>query len=53
MHIGSENWPVWSNPTDELLLVRLKKKLMLVTLLHHMDGRVRVCRLPGKYMAPG
>ena len=30
MHAGSEGWPVWSNPTDKLLLLKLLKKLMLV-----------------------
>ncbi|KAK3524329.1 hypothetical protein QTP70_028053 [Hemibagrus guttatus] len=29
MHVGSEGWPVWSDPTDELLLLKLLKKLML------------------------
>ena len=30
MLVGSEVWPVWSDPTDELLLLKLLKKLMLV-----------------------
>ena len=30
IHFGSESWPVWSDPTHELLLVKLLKKLMLV-----------------------
>ncbi|KAK3520889.1 hypothetical protein QTP86_017021, partial [Hemibagrus guttatus] len=30
MHLGSEGWPVWSDPTDELLLLKLLKKLRLV-----------------------
>ena len=30
MHVGSEGWPEWSDPTDELLLLKLLKKLMLV-----------------------
>ena len=30
MHLGSEGWPVWSDPTDELLWLKLLKKLMLV-----------------------
>ena len=25
-----QGWPVWCNPTDELLLVRLLKKLLLL-----------------------
>ena len=27
---GSEGWPVWSDPTDKLLLLKLLKNLMLV-----------------------
>ncbi|KAK3527039.1 hypothetical protein QTP86_008668 [Hemibagrus guttatus] len=30
MPVGSEGWPVWSDPTDELLLLKSLKKLMLV-----------------------
>ena len=30
MHVGSEGWPVWSDQTDELLELKLLKKLMLV-----------------------
>ena len=30
MHVGSEGCPVWSDPTDELLLLKLLKKLVLV-----------------------
>lgn len=30
MYVGSEGWPVWSDPTDELLWLKLLKKLMLV-----------------------
>ena len=30
MHVGSEGWPVWSDPTDELLLLILLRKLILV-----------------------
>ncbi|KAK3572558.1 hypothetical protein QTP86_000435 [Hemibagrus guttatus] len=30
MHVGSEGCPVWSNPTDKLLMLILLKKLMLV-----------------------
>ena len=30
VHVGSEAWPVWSDPTDELLLLKLLKKLMVV-----------------------
>ena len=30
MHVGSEGWPLWSDPTDELLLLKLLKKLILV-----------------------
>ncbi|KAK3506915.1 hypothetical protein QTP70_031190, partial [Hemibagrus guttatus] len=30
MQVESEGWPVWSDPTDELLLLRLLKKLILV-----------------------
>ena len=30
MHIGSKGWPMWSNPTDKLLLLKLLKKLMPV-----------------------
>ena len=29
-HVGNEGWPVWSDPTDELPLIKLLKKLMLV-----------------------
>ena len=29
MHVGNEGWPVWSNPTDKLLLLKLLE-LMLV-----------------------
>ena len=29
MHVGSEGWPVWFDPTDELLLLKLLKRLML------------------------
>ena len=28
-HVGSEGWPVQSNPADDLLLLKLLKKLML------------------------
>ena len=28
--VGSIGWPVWSDPTDKLLLLTLLKKLMLV-----------------------
>ena len=30
MHVGNKDWPVWSDPTDELLLLKLLKRLMLV-----------------------
>ena len=30
MHVGSKGWPVWSDSTDKLLLLKLLKKLMLV-----------------------
>ncbi|KAK3523729.1 hypothetical protein QTP70_009259 [Hemibagrus guttatus] len=30
MHMGSEGRPVWSDPTDELLLLKMLKTLMLV-----------------------
>ena len=30
MHVGSEGWPVWSDPTDELLMLKLLSNLMLV-----------------------
>ena len=30
MHEGSEGWPVWADPTGELLLLQLLKKLILV-----------------------
>ena len=30
MHVGREGWLAWSDPTDELLLLKLLKKLMLV-----------------------
>ena len=32
MHVGSEGWPMWSDPTDDALLPKLLKKLMLVLL---------------------
>ena len=30
MHVGSEGWPVLSDPIEELLELKLLKKLMLV-----------------------
>lgn len=30
MQVGSKGWPVWSDPTEELLLLKLLKKLMLL-----------------------
>ena len=30
MQVGSEGWPVWSDPTDQLLELRLLKQLLLV-----------------------
>ena len=29
-HVGNEDWPVWSDPIDKLLLLKLLKKFMLV-----------------------
>ncbi len=26
MHVGSKGWPMWSDPTDKLLLLKLLKK---------------------------
>jgi hypothetical protein len=28
VHVRSNGWPMWSNPTDKLLLLKLLKKLM-------------------------
>ena len=30
MHMANEGWPGWSDPTDELLELKLLKKFMLV-----------------------
>ena len=30
MHVGNKGWLVWSDPTHELLLLKLLRKLMLV-----------------------
>lgn len=30
MHMGSEGWPMWSNPTDKPLELKFLKKLLLV-----------------------
>ena len=30
MHVGSEGWPVWLDPTDKLLLIKLLKRFMLI-----------------------
>ena len=29
MHVGNKDWLVWADPTDELMLLELLKKLML------------------------
>ncbi|KAK3556078.1 hypothetical protein QTP70_004374 [Hemibagrus guttatus] len=39
MHMGSEGWLVWSDPTDELLLHKLLKKLMQVLIEREQPPR--------------
>ena len=45
MHGGSEGWPAWSDPTDELLLLKLLKKLMLVLIERCQNTQCITCLL--------
>ncbi|KAK3544669.1 hypothetical protein QTP86_026149, partial [Hemibagrus guttatus] len=61
-HMGSEGWPVWSDPTDELLLLKLLQTLMLVLIERCQNTQcITVCCVwgciatdqPGQHMGPG
>ena len=52
MHVGSEGWPVWSDPTDELLMLKLLSNLMLVQIERLQNTKcITVCCVWGSVAA--
>ena len=48
LHLGSERFPLWSHPTEKLLLLKLLRKLMLVLIERcQITQSITVCCLWG------
>ena len=48
MRMGNKGWPVWSDPTDELLMLKLLKKLVVVLIERCQNTKcIAVCCIWG------